>query len=41
MMEDYMDVRNFYKVDVDDVGVVIVGYSKYSLEGCRSGYRRL
>lgn len=32
MMEDYMDVRNFYKVDVDDVGVVIVGYSKYSLE---------
>lgn len=32
MMEDYMDARNSYKVDVDDVGVATVGYSKYSSE---------
>lgn len=41
MMEDYMDARNSYKVDVDDAGVATVGYSKYSSEWCGSGYRSL
>jgi hypothetical protein len=29
MLEDFMDVRNSYKVDVDDAGVATVGISKY------------
>lgn len=37
MMEDYMDARNSYKVDVDDAGVATLGYSKYSSERTRFG----
>lgn len=29
MLEDYMDLRNSYQVDVDDAGVATVGFSKY------------